>query len=348
VSCHREHRPAMTHVMGVTLPPDFCIYCHEDISEDRPSHRDLGFDTCRDCHLYHDNSALYEDFLAKHVHEPATLEVARVPSRNMMEAYRLDPPYPIRVLTASEQDAPPGHWRDDSAREWEGSSHAAAGVNCMACHGVTGSQQVPPGDTVSSQWVERPGHRSCMACHREEAEGFLAGRHGMRLAHAGLAPMRTDMARQPMDPETHKSVTCVACHGAHRFDSRQAAVRACLGCHADEHSRAYQGTAHARLWQAEREGRGTPGSGVSCATCHLPRQALADGATPRTLVQHNQNLNLRPNQKMIRSVCMHCHGLGFSIDALADRDLVRKNFAGRPARHLASLDMVEKRLEEAR
>ena len=348
VSCHREHRPAMTHAMAVTLPPDFCIYCHEDIGEERPSHRNLNFDTCRDCHLYHDNSALYEEFLAKHVSEPATRDAARVPSRNLLASYRLNPRYPIRALTANEQDAPAEHGHDDRARDWEGSAHAAAGVNCMACHSYADSRQPEPADGSSSRWVEKPDHRSCMTCHEKEAKGFLDGRHGMRLAHAGLRPMRTDLARQPMDPDSHATVTCVACHRAHRFDSRRAAVRACLGCHADEHSRAYPNSVHARLWQAERAGRGTAGSGVSCATCHLPRQALVDATGQRILVQHNQNLNLRPNQKMIRSVCMHCHGLGFSIDALADRDLVRKNFAGRPTRHLASLDMVEKRIEEAR
>jgi hypothetical protein len=57
-------------------------------------------------------------------------------------------------------------------------------------------------------------------------------------------------------------------------------------------------------------------------------------------VQHNQNANLRPNEKMIREVCMHCHGLGFSIDALADPKLVEANFRGSPARHIQSIEMA--------
>ena len=36
---------------------------------------------------------------------------------------------------------------------------------------------------------------------------------------------------------------------------------------------------------------------------------------------HNQSDGLRPNEKMIRPVCLDCHGLGFAIDALADDDL---------------------------
>jgi hypothetical protein len=64
-------------------------------------------------------------------------------------------------------------------------------------------------------------------------------------------------------------------------------------------------------------------------------------------VDHDQNDNLRPRDKMLRSVCLACHGLGFAIDALADRELVDRNFNGRPSIHVGSLDMVETR-ESAR
>ena len=49
---------------------------------------------------------------------------------------------------------------------------------------------------------------------------------------------------------------------------------------------------------------------------------------------------------MVRSVCLSCHGLGFTLDALADRDLVERNFNGRPAAHVESLSLVERRLRE--
>ena len=37
---------------------------------------------------------------------------------------------------------------------------------------------------------------------------------------------------------------------------------------------------------------------------------------------------------------MNCHGLGFSIDALADPLLIEANFRGSPARHIESIDMA--------
>jgi len=63
-------------------------------------------------------------------------------------------------------------------------------------------------------------------------------------------------------------------------------------------------------------------------------------------VQHNQNLNLRPNEKMLRNVCLDCHTLSFSLDALADRDLIKNNFASKPARHVASIEMAQQRALE--
>ena len=81
----------------------------------------------------------------------------------------------------------------------------------------------------------------------------------------------------------------------------------------------------------------------------MPRETVEDesGIYP-VLANHNQNDNLRPNEKMIRSVCADCHGLRFSINSLADADLVRRNFSGRPALHIQSIDWALKRLEEPR
>jgi hypothetical protein len=136
-------------------------------------------------------------------------------------------------------------------------------------------------------------------------------------------------------------LTCNTCHTAHRYDTREAAVTACLNCHADAHSLAYEASPHHALWQRELAGAAEAGTGVSCATCHMPRVAYdPNDWLRRTLVDHNQNATLRPNEKMIRPVCLHCHGLGFAIDALADPELVRRNFTGRPAVQVESMGMA--------
>ena len=59
--------------MGVTLPKDYCFICHHDVADDRPSHKGLAFTTCASagCHRFHDNRALYQDFLVKR--PPASL-----------------------------------------------------------------------------------------------------------------------------------------------------------------------------------------------------------------------------------------------------------------------------------
>ena len=154
---------------------------------------------------------------------------------------------------------------------------------------------------------------------------------------AGLDPMRVADARLPMQADArNESLSCTSCHGAHRFDTRKAAVSACLGCHADGHSTRYEGTEHAALWREDRTGM----SGASCATCHLPR--IAHGKEVRVL--HNQNDTLRPNEKMVRPVCANCHGVAFSLAALADTDCVTSNFAHAPPGPPRGFELIRQRL----
>jgi formate-dependent nitrite reductase cytochrome c552 subunit len=344
ITCHREHKPEITHAMDVTLPDDFCLYCHEDIGKEQESHKQFNFQSCATggCHNYHDNTALYEDFLVKHRHEPRTLTQASVPQRNLSDYLRLIGKSG-RPLTGKDQDASPEIPLDPVVlKQWEATAHARAGVNCTDCHKTKG-----PG-AKEAQWQNRPDHTACAQCHEEQVKGFTSSKHGMRLAQK-LTPMSPGMARLPMKASARdKQLSCNSCHAAHTFDTRQAAVEACASCHNDRHSLAYKRSPHFRLWQAEAGGRAVPGSGVSCATCHLPREVHRRQGMSLALVQHNQSLNLRPNEKMIRGVCLNCHGLGFSIDVLADAALVQRNFTGEPARHVRSIDMARERPKKSK
>ena len=49
---------------------------------------------------------------------------------------------------------------------------------------------------------------------------------------------------------------------------------------------------------------------------------------------------------MARAVCMDCHGLGFTLDALADRALINRNFKGRSSVHVKGIDWVERRMRQ--
>jgi hypothetical protein len=339
VTCHVEHRPEVTHTGGVTLPLDYCFVCHQDIAKDRPSHAGLAFNTCATsgCHKFHDNRALYEDYLLRHAEQPRLLLTPVVRERALRQAIEQMPDYPHerfprRALDAAAQDGG-AHASPEVVREWLETSHAQAGVNCSGCH-----------QPQSQAWVERPDHRACATCHDAEAKGFLAGRHGMPLAQ-GLEPMSPALARLPMRADAHgKALGCASCHSAHRFDPRQAAVQACQGCHDDAHTKAYAGSPHHDLWLKELAGELPAGAGVSCASCHMPRvRALSAYGEARTLVQHNQNDTLRPAEKMIRPVCQSCHGLAFAIDALADPALAARSFRGAPSVHIRSIDMARAR-----
>ena len=152
----------------------------------------------------------------------------------------------------------------------------------------------------------------------------------MTVAEARL-PMRRDAA--------HRSLDCGTCHSPHAVDARHAAANGCAACHDDAHSRAYFDSPHHALWRAELAGDAPPGTGVSCATCHMAKVERRG----EVFTSHNQSETLRPNEKMIRPVCLDCHGIAFAIDALADSALVARNFQGKPSVHVESVDWALRR-----
>lgn len=348
VSCHAEHRPEITGKDGLTRPRDLCFHCHAEIGEERPSHRGMEFESCTSsgCHNYHNNRALYTDFLVKHMDDPETRTAPRVPVREFASVLDeiIDYPhdaYPVERLTTADADAPAERLADAAILdEWAATAHAGAGVNCSACHQPRDAAGDP------TPWMDKPGQAGCNSCHGSEVKRFGQGKHGMRLA-AGLGPMQPELALLPMHSDAaHRELDCQSCHGSHGFDAAYAAVEACLACHSDRHSLAYRDGPHHDLWLAETSGAGAPGSGVSCASCHMPRIDFdVNDYLSRTLVDHNQSASLSPNSKMIRPACLHCHGLGFAIDALADRDLIDANFNGRPGVHVESIDLARADLE---
>src|SRR5262249_9416105 len=80
VTCHREHAPDRPTPGGGPIAADFCTKCHNAAPDPkaRTPHKDLAPPSCvnRGCHNFHDNRALYEDFLTKHLDEPTELAKA--------------------------------------------------------------------------------------------------------------------------------------------------------------------------------------------------------------------------------------------------------------------------------
>ncbi len=327
VSCHTEHNLEKTQSMGVTLPDDYCYHCHQNIDEERESHQNLAFDSCASagCHNYHDNRALYENFLVEHAGGEWLKTNAVMPSLSEVKQ-RVDYT-PEAVASLQEKFADIPHAADDK--------HLQAGVSCSACHGADASS--------SPQWQPAPGFEACQNCHVKEAEGFQLGRHGMRSAQ-NLEAMRPEMARLAFKADAASQVQdCHSCHQAHDYDTRQAAVESCLQCHDDTHSRNFMDSPHGALYQASMAGHLPAEQAITCASCHLPRVEDKIRGVSVVRVEHNQNHVLRPNEKMIRAVCMNCHNLEFAIDALADPALIESNFKGRPSQHIPSIDWALKR-----
>lgn len=346
LTCHREHQPETTHAMGLTVPEDFCFYCHEDIADERPSHAGMPFTTCASagCHNFHDNTALYENFLVKHAHTGPSDPNRSLVELNLADWLKSNPTEVGRMqiqLPETEMIPAPDIIRGDGSElfrqatdDWQNSAHAASGVQCTLCHGD---------QPETSAWIASPNHNDCNKCHDRQVETFLAGKHGMRLA-AGLSPMSPALARADVHKNIpHANLNCSSCHDPHSVDTRFASVDACLKCHNDNHSSNFLKSPHGLLWQSALDDseEGVAETAVSCATCHMPRQDGGPGHP--NWVNHNQNDNLRPNEKMIRSACLNCHDIQFSLNALSDRALIDKNFSHPSTNHVTSVEMSVER-----
>ncbi|EWH12162.1 hypothetical protein DS2_00525 [Catenovulum agarivorans DS-2] len=334
VTCHLEHQNEQTRAMGVTLADDFCWHCHQDVAAERPSHEGMEFDTCASagCHNYHDNKALYENFLVKHANEADVFMSAKRPLREAVTQYLANNPN-TKALTVADielVEQAPG----EVYQHWQASTHATVGIACNDCH-----------QSADGIWQQQPKIQLCQNCHQQEWENFTQSHHGMRLSDKltqTLSPMTPAQGRLAFQPSSLAAeMTCSTCHGPHELNVEKAASESCLSCHADEHSLAFEQSPHGQLWQQELAGEINKGEGVSCATCHMP--VVEQGKQHQ--VMHNVNHNLRPNEKMLRTVCMNCHGLAFSIDALADKDLIKNNFLHAPSVHIESIDMALERLK---
>ncbi len=325
--CDLCHRPA-----GETLQ-DACVDCHQS-----------GLDHARDTHA---------PGLFTNVHAD---ELARIEARQCITCHTEHQP---EITDRNSVSVSPRFCRECHGRIIHTSaSHVGLTFDlCLGCHNYHDNRvQDPafrnhhdgaPGLLADPRVPVRDGHtgraplpdattgiENCSDCHPAAVESFLEGRKGMRLALA-LPPLTPGESRAAMKADAaHRPLHCNACHDPHRGDPPAIAVDTCLGCHDSAHARSYSGSPHHRLWQQELAGELPPGSGVSCATCHFPREKGEDG---RIHSHHNPSRDLRPSDRMAATVCMHCHGLSFSLDALADRDQLQRNFREPPVARIHSI-----------
>lgn len=225
---------------------------------------------------------------------------------------------------------------------WKGSAHALNGVNCSSCHQ----------NAETKALVIKPTYDSCKSCHPKALETFLLGKHGVRLLEE-LPPLTIALAHLPMQVSAqNKLMNCNTCHNVHSVNTFEAGVNSCLTCHQDTHSLNYKDSQHAQLFLAEGTLPRPSSKSVTCATCHLPRhQFERPDSTTWVGVNHNNTFTLKPRDRMVKEVCMSCHGLEFSYNSIFDDELVEANFTRQPTQNLETLKMIraleKKRLDNS-
>jgi len=211
-------------------------------------------------------------------------------------------------------------------QQWQISAHALAEVNCSSCHQ----------NEETKKFVAKPTEESCRSCHENSVDTFLLGKHGIRTLE-GLSPLTPAMGHLPMqDSSLDKQMNCNTCHNVHTVDTYQASVDSCLTCHADNHSLNYKNSPHANIFREIGTLPRPNSDSVTCATCHLPRQASGDDV----LVNHNNTYTLKPRDRMVQEVCMNCHGVEHAYNSIFDDELVEANFARPPNQQLPTFQLV--------
>jgi len=210
-------------------------------------------------------------------------------------------------------------------QQWQTSAHALAEVNCSSCHQ----------NEETKNFVAQPTEESCKSCHENSVDTFLLGKHGIRTLE-GLAPLTPAMAHLPMKDGADRQLSCNTCHNVHTVNTYEAAVDSCLTCHADNHSLNYKNSPHANIFREIGTLPRPSQDAVTCATCHLPRSVSGD----EVLVNHNNTYTLKPRDRMVKEVCMNCHGLEHSFNSIFDDELVEANFARPPTQKLPTFQLV--------
>ena len=211
-------------------------------------------------------------------------------------------------------------------QQWQTSAHALADVNCSSCHQ----------SEETKKFVAKPTEESCQSCHEKSVETFLWGKHGIRTLE-GLSPLTPAMAHLPMkDGVADMQMNCNTCHNVHTVDTYQASVDSCLTCHSDRHSLNYKNSPHAQIFREIGALPRPDKNSVTCATCHLPRAKSGDSI----LVNHNNTYTLKPRDRMVKEVCMNCHGVEHAYNSIFDDELVEANFARPPNHKLPTFQLV--------
>ena len=215
ITCHGEHNLDESREMGVKLQEDMCVACHEEILADVSSHSNFEFTSCSDagCHNYHNNTALKESYLEKHLYEPDLLI-----EKDVIEF--------INSISSSDTTS-------ELTLDPLNSDHSDLNLaSCDQCH-VKNSDVI--NDTLTSP-------ANCENCHSNQTNEFTKGKHGMSFGSKPISQARLKMDSR----KDHDNVSCNSCHIPHKA-SIKVDTNTCLSCHDDEHSNNFNNSKHSKI-----------------------------------------------------------------------------------------------------
>ena len=181
--------------------------------------------------------------------------------------------------------------------QWEGSKHAAKGIDCIQCHkaekGDFDAFTCPESNILVAQF---PTPKDCSKCHKEEVQEFTESKHAFPFwlyANADRAVFEPIIGTKHGCEECHQITNfwpdgsvgeCDACHPKHSFSIAVARQpETCGECHIGPdhpHIELYLESKHGNIFKAEVQGQVDMGFKSSdkdpipievpvCTTCHM-------------------------------------------------------------------------------
>lgn len=181
--------------------------------------------------------------------------------------------------------------------QWEGSTHAAKGIDCVQCHtaekGDFDAFTCPESSILVAQ---TPTPKDCAKCHKEEVQEFTESKHAFPFwiyANADRAVFEPIIGTKHGCEECHQITNfwpdgsvgeCDACHPKHSFSIAVARQpETCGECHIGPdhpHIELYLESKHGNIFKSEVQGQVDMGFKSSdkdpipievpvCTTCHM-------------------------------------------------------------------------------
>jgi hypothetical protein len=204
----------------------------------------------------------------------------------------------------------------------------------------SGTESLPPGDTITYVSPFSEDNESCFKCHGQDTYEYTNATQGIQVK--ALMFSERIVTREDFYRSNHKSFRCTDCHSAgyssfpHAGNLRMEQMYTCMDCHGgdekfakfnfEEIEKEYTRSVHFKLEQ----------EGFSCWKCHGPHDYK---------ISIRNSSNLKETILYDNNICLNCHSNFKHFKLLSGRDEIniiqKHDWLPNQAAHFKSVRCIE-------